>query len=154
PESRSEEMTLDKACRLRAWTHQKLDSHRESERHAGGNPVTSTMSEINYEARHIFRRWVLATWGGWVLGVPLIAGLALIGEAVGVGGAQFIVGMGMGAGVGLMQARIMRRVLPKTAPWFWSCAVGLGVPFLVADIAKAAAWNYTYSLHISVALGG
>ena len=45
--------------------------------------------------------WLRATVAGWLLGVPLIVALALLGEAVGVGGAQFLVGVGMGAGLGL-----------------------------------------------------
>jgi len=104
--------------------------------------------------RRVFLQWVRATWIGWVLGVPLIIVLALLGEAVGIGGSQVLVGAGMGAGLGFMQGRVMREVLQKFAPWFWSCAIGLAVPFLVADIAKAAKWDYTYSLQISIACGG
>jgi len=102
----------------------------------------------------VFRQWVRATWAGWLLGVPLIIALALIGEAVGIGGSQFLVGAGMGAGVGLMQGRVIKSLLQSFAPWFWSCVAGLSLPFLVADIAKAAKWNFPYSLYLSVALGG
>ncbi len=112
------------------------------------------MSERNMSDRQVFVQWVRATLVGWVLGIPIIIALALIGEAVGIGGAQALVGVGMGTGIGLMQGRAIRGVLHKSAPWFWSCAVGLGVPFLAADIAKAAGWNFTYSLQVSVALGG
>ncbi len=102
----------------------------------------------------IFGQWVRATWAGWVLGIPLIIALALVGEAVGIGGAQVLVGAGMGMGIGLMQGRAIRGVLHKSAPWFWSCTVGLAVPFLAADIAKAAKWDFAYSLYVSVAFGG
>lgn len=112
------------------------------------------MSKHNMGDRQIFVQWVRATWVGWILGIPLIIVLALIGEAVGIGGAQVLVGVGMGTGIGLMQGRAIRGVLQRAAPWFWSCAVGLGVPFLAVDIAKAAGWDFTYSLHVSVALGG
>lgn len=104
--------------------------------------------------RTIFARWVRATCVGWILGVPLIIALALVGEAVGIGGAQVLVGAGMGMGVGLMQGRALRGVLNKSALWFWSCVIGLAVPFLVTDIAKAAGWDYAYSLQIAVAVGG
>jgi len=105
-------------------------------------------------ARKVFHQWVRATWAGWLLGIPFIIALALIGEAVGIGGIQSLVGVGMGAGVGLMQGRAIRSVLHRAAPWFWSCVVGLGLPFLAWDIAKAAGWDFPYSLYVSVALGG
>lgn len=104
--------------------------------------------------RTIFWQWVRATWSGWVLGVPCVIVLALLGEAVGIGGAQVLVGAGMGAGIGLMQGRAMRGVLQKFLPWFWACVVGLAVPFLATDIAKVANWDLTYSLYICVATGG
>jgi len=112
------------------------------------------MSERNISDYRIFVQWVRATWVGWVLGIPLIIALALIGEAIHIGGAQVLVGAGMGIGIGLMQGRAIRGVLGKFAPWFWSCTVGLAVPFLAADIAKAAKWDFAYSLYVSVAFGG
>jgi hypothetical protein len=104
--------------------------------------------------RRLFVSWVRATSLGWLLGVPLIIALALVGEAVGIGGAQFIVGAGMGTGIGLMQGRVIRGILDRAAPWIWSCVVGLAVPFLVTDISKAAGWGLAYSLLGCVALGG
>lgn len=112
------------------------------------------MSESNMGHRKVFAQWVRATWAGWVIGVPFIIALALVGEALGIGGVQVLVGVGMGAGIGLMQARAIRGLLHKSAPWFWSCVVGLGAPFLAWDIAKAAGWDFPYSLYLSVALGG
>jgi hypothetical protein len=44
------------------------------------------MSERNMGDRRVFGQWVCATWVGWLLGVPLIIALALIGETVGIGG--------------------------------------------------------------------
>jgi hypothetical protein len=92
--------------------------------------------------------------GGWLLGVPIIILLALVGEAVGIGGSDVLVGAGMGVGTGLMQGRVIGGVIHKSAPWFWSSAVGLAIPFLVADISNAAGWGIVYSLPIFVALGG
>ena len=106
------------------------------------------------EAGRVLRRWVGATWMGWLLGVPLVAALALLGEVVRIGGSQTPVGLGMGIGVGLVQGRAIRRVLPIALRWFWSCAVGLAIPFLVADVSKAAGWGLAYSLPWCVALGG
>ena len=101
-----------------------------------------------------FGQWVRATWAGWILGIPLIVALALAGEAAGIGGAQVFVGAGMGMGIGFMQQRAMKGVLHQSGPWLWSCVVGLAVPFLVTDVAKAVGWNLRYSLHASVAFGG
>lgn len=101
-----------------------------------------------------YAAWVRATSLGWLLGVPLIAVFALIGEALGIGGSQFLVGAGMGAGIGLLQARLMRRVLDRFTPWFLSCVVGLSVPFLGADGLRAAGREHLYSLQVCVALGG
>ena len=98
--------------------------------------------------------WVRATWLGWVFGVPLIAAFALAGEALGIGGSQALVGAGMGAGIGLMQARLVRRVLDRFAPWFLSCVVGLTVRFLAADLLRAAGRENLYSLQVCVVLGG
>jgi len=112
------------------------------------------MSERKLGDRPALGRWVRATWAGWVLGIPIVVVLALIGEAVGIGGVQVLVGAGMGAGIGLTQGRTIRGVLRSGAPWFWSCVVGLGLPFLAADVAKMARWDFHYSLYLSVALGG
>jgi hypothetical protein len=102
----------------------------------------------------LFFSWVRATWFGWLLGIPIIIVLALIGEAVHIGGAQFLVGAGMGTGIGLMQARVIRRILPKAVLWICSCIVGLGAPFLLTDLSKFVGWNLPYSLPAAIGLGG
>lgn len=104
--------------------------------------------------RRLFISWVRATWLGWVLGIPFIIVLALVGEAVGIGGAQVLVGVGMGASVGLMQGRIIKKILNQSALWIWSCIVGLGVPFLMTDLAKVAGLNIPYSLLGAITIGG
>lgn len=98
--------------------------------------------------------WVRATWLGWLLGIPLVVVTALLGEAIGVGGAQAMVGLGMGIGVGWMQSRALRGWLPRVAPWLWSSALGLALPFLATDIAKAAGLSVPYSLYVCLGLGG
>ena len=104
--------------------------------------------------RRLVRAWIGATWAGWLLGVPLIVALALVGEVIGVGGAQVLVGAGMGAGIGLMQGRVVRRLLGHSASWVLSCTVGLALPFLITDISNALAWTLPYSLFLAVAAGG
>lgn len=99
-------------------------------------------------------RWVRATWLGWLLGVPMVILLALVGEAVGIGGAQFIVGAGIGIGVGWLQGRAIRPLLGAAWPWVWSCAVGLALPFLVTDLATLMERPVEFSLSRAVAAGG
>lgn len=112
------------------------------------------MSKHNMIDRSLFLLWVRATWVGWLLGVPLIIVLALVGEAIGIGGSQVLVGAGMGTGIGLMQGRVIRGIVHKSVPWLWSSVIGLALPFLMADISKAAGWGIVYSLPMFVALGG
>ncbi len=99
-------------------------------------------------------RWIRATFLGWVLGVPIIILLALLGEMVGIGGAQVLVGAGMGAGVGLMQLPLIGAFRPRRAPWFWSSTIGLSLPFLVGDVGKLLGRELPYSLYVCVAVGG
>jgi len=86
--------------------------------------------------------WIRLTWGGWVLGVPVIAALALAGEVVGIGGSQVLVGAGMGLAVGAMQGIAVRRIGVRAAP------------FLAADLQRLGGIEHRYSLPLAVALGG
>lgn len=87
------------------------------------------MDEPGFANQRFFDRWVRATWAGWLLGIPLIIALALAGEAVSIGGAQFLIGVGMGTGVGLMQGRVLRPIVEKSRHWLLSCVFGLGWMF-------------------------
>jgi hypothetical protein len=100
------------------------------------------------------RGWLRATSLGWLLGVPCILVLALVGEAIEIGGAQVLVGLGMGSAVGLLQGRAMRPVIGDAWPWVVASGVGLALPFLVADIAALREWELRYSLQWCVTIGG
>ena len=100
------------------------------------------------------RKWIRATWGGWVLGVPCVIVLALAGEAIGIGGVQWLVGAGMGAGVGIAQARVLRHVLPRPSLWFGASCVGLALPFALTDAGHLVGPGPTYALTWCVASGG
>jgi hypothetical protein len=104
--------------------------------------------------RNLLVSWIRATWLGWLLGIPIIIALALIGEAVHIGGVQFLVGAGMGTGIGLMQGLVVRRILHKSFQWICACIVGLAAPFLLTDISKLVGWNLPYSLPVAIGLGG
>jgi hypothetical protein len=99
-------------------------------------------------------RWIRATWIGWAAGVPLIALFALLGEAMGIGGAQVLVGVGMGTGIGVAQGRALRGTSDRMTPWVLSCAVGLGIPFFVTDVLRVTGHDTRYSLQLAVAFGG
>ena len=101
-----------------------------------------------------FWKWVRLSGAGWMLGIPFVAALALLGEAVGIGGIQVLVGLGMGAGMGWMQGRLMHGVLQQFWPWFWSCVVGLGVPFLAVDMVKLASRDFPFYPYSCVVLSG
>ena len=92
--------------------------------------------ETHSIAQRFFGRWVLATFGGWVLGVVVVVLLAGIGELVGVGN-QFAVGIGMGWSVGYTQWRIARKWFGATTQWMWASTVGMGTPFVLSDVVGA-----------------
>lgn len=99
-------------------------------------------------------RWMRATWAGWLIGIPITILLAIAGEAVGGGGLQFLVGAGMGAGVGLMQGRIIKGVTGESVRWWLSSMIGLSIPFLFTDVARLAVWDIPYSLYVCILVGG
>jgi len=99
-------------------------------------------------------RWLRVTWLGWLLGIPCVVVLALLGEGLGIGGTQSIVGAGMGVGVGVLQALALRRVGLRPAGWIASSAVGLALPFLPFDLAHLFGRSLPYSLAGCVAAGG
>lgn len=49
---------------------------------------------------HFFIRWVRGTFGGYFLGFVLIILGGIVGDLTGMPGTNFIIGIGMGAGVG------------------------------------------------------
>ena len=106
--------------------------------------------------RHFFTRWVRATFLGYLLGFVLILLGGIVGDLLGLPGSDFIVGIGMGLGVGYAQGRMARPWLGKTMHWMWATVIGLGRLFLAEDLV-AAAWSEFDSLHslqLDVAIGG
>lgn len=99
-------------------------------------------------------RWIRATSLGCLLGIPFVVLLALAGEMLGVGGSQVLVGLGMGAGVGVLQGRAIRLLLGAWRPWTFATAVGLAIPFLVGDLMRLSGREFAYSLQWSLVAGG
>jgi hypothetical protein len=104
-------------------------------------------------ARPGFGRWVLATVGGWLLGIVAIVLLAGLGDLVDLGD-QFSVGIGMGSGVGYTQWRVARKWFGATTQWVWASVVGMGTPFLLSDVIGASGSGIRFWMYLQVALGG
>jgi hypothetical protein len=96
-------------------------------------------------------KWVKATVIGWLLGILFTVGFAFIGEALGLAEIQTPLGLGMGAGVGLMQARLLpiRRLTYTLAS-----AGGLVIPFLFFDLLKVFGADFPYTFYGAVGVGG
>lgn len=103
--------------------------------------------------RRLARAWIKASTLGWILGFVLVIAISLLFDALGAS-AQFMVGVGMGAGVGFMQARVLHQWLGSSAPWTATSAFGLGLPFILGDLLDVAGVEHLYSLPIYVLMGG
>lgn len=103
------------------------------------------------ERRSFLKTWLVTTTLGWLLGFVLVIVLAMIWGAL-WSETQFMVGVGMGAGVGWMQGRVLRPWLPAL-PWFVVSTLGMGLPFLVQDIVHAAGGDWPNLLVLYVGPG-
>jgi hypothetical protein len=104
--------------------------------------------------RSILVRWTAATALGWALGFVLLLLLIALGGAVGLGDEQFPLGLGMAAGVGIIQARRVGEVTGGARAWVLVSTLGVTAPFLVSDIADVLRPELPYSLPVLVATGG
>lgn len=103
--------------------------------------------------RSLAGSWTRATTLGWLVGLVLVVAIAMVWDMLG-GGAQFMVGVGMGAGVGYLQARVTRTWTGRIQPWLWTSTIGMGVPFVLWDVASGTAMKALFSLPLCVLLGG
>ena len=97
-------------------------------------------------------RWIRATSLGWLLGFGLVIVLAMAWNMVG-GGAQFMVGVGMGTGVGYMQSRVIGEWVDSGRAWMWASIIGMGAPFVMWDIGAVIGIESLFSLPLCVVLG-
>jgi hypothetical protein len=104
--------------------------------------------------RSLQSSWIRATSLGWALGLPAIVLAAGVAERLGQQQLHTPVGAGMGLAIGYIQSRALRPHRGDVWPWFWSCVVGLSLPFIAADVAGAAQLRLPYSLHAAVVCGG
>ena len=84
------------------------------------------------------KRWILFTTCGWFIGILLVVGFALLSEIVFKMEDEFdgqaAIGIGMGAGVGLMQWLAIRKYLAASQKLFWFSLLGFTVAFIIRDI--------------------
>ena len=78
-------------------------------------------------------KWIRLTSLGWLLGVILVLAFSAAFEGLGFS-KQFPVGLGMGAGVGLLQWRYLHKRVGMNKTWIWYSVAGMTVPFIVFDI--------------------
>ena len=105
------------------------------------------------EQRYL-KRWALATFGGWLLGIVAMILLDEIADVMQHRGNQFAVGLGMGWGVGFAQWRVAREWFGATSNWMWISTVAMGMPFLLTDVgALSWAGSERSLLFLNVALG-
>ena len=87
---------------------------------------------------------------GWLLGMVFGVGGAVLAETIGLPTNQTVLGLGMGAGIGLLQGRRLAPWLGGVRPWLWRTALGLALPFLAWDLSPVE----VFSLPLCMALGG
>lgn len=78
-------------------------------------------------------RWILYVGLGWLLGVLLVVGFAVLLESLELGWTgQFVVGLGMALGVGSLQGLAL---CGQVSRWRWMRALvlGLATPYALAD---------------------
>ncbi len=97
-------------------------------------------------------RWLRASTLGWLLGFVVMLALTPVGELM--GGVQFIIGVGIGAGVGYLQGRALSPWLGGPGPWTVASAAGMGGLFLVHDVLRLLGTPTPYALPAYVAVGG
>lgn len=121
--------------------------------------MSSDYKQIN---KHFFKSWVFITFGGYILGfvltmVGLIAGDLISENWITMPEFQVVVGISMGAGVGLAQRRIVGKYIGVGKQWVWTSIIGLGLSFLLFDfisiVFKETTLNWDF-LPFALIFGG
>jgi hypothetical protein len=81
-------------------------------------------------------KWTKFTFLGWFVGIFLLIGLSAFLDSIGIEKFQFYIGVGLGAGVGFFQWRLLKKNFNMNHEWFWSSVLGMGIPFLIFDLAS------------------
>jgi hypothetical protein len=94
------------------------------------------MSSSETHARlDLWGRWVVATTLGWVVGVLAAFPLSyFVVNLVYPKETNLIVGLCLGAAVGVSQAIAVRPRITLGRGWVWGATAGLGIPFVLAVV--------------------
>lgn len=111
-------------------------------------------TKSGFAAGEIFASWLRSTFLGWLFGMFLTIIAVIAVDAIGIGGTQFLIGAGMGAGVGYVQSRALKRLFGESGQWLWLTILGMALPFVFFDLARALKFEIGYSLPLCVASGG
>lgn len=114
------------------------------------------MTRDHLDLDGLFRRWVRATSAGWLLGLAILIVLAVLGDmlsGLAPANAQYMVGVGIGAGVGYMQGRVLSPWLERPNRWILASTVGMGALFVAHDIIGATGFGFPFSLPVYVLVG-
>lgn len=123
--------------------------------HEAERPLVSASSPADVPPEPLaLLAWTRATFLGWALGFTLVLALLGLVGLLGFGNVQSPVGLGMGLGVGLVQARALTKAGWDAGRWWLASASGAAAPFLVHDAARLFDVGIPYSLAVYVVAAG
>lgn len=99
--------------------------------------------------------WVRATTIGWFLGFLFLLAIILVADLIGFNG-QTVIAVGIGAGVGFWQSRLLGDRIAPRRRWVVATVVGLAAPFLMWDLSGLTGVRIAPSVGLpaSVIVGG
>ncbi len=100
--------------------------------------------------------WILYTSLGWIVGIVLFEYLTRLGHNLNLQmhDGQSLVGLSMGAGVGLTQWLLLRKHTKGSFKWFWSLFLGFSLPFVMVDLISAMVGLNPESIGLDVRILG
>ena len=81
-----------------------------------------------------FKKWILYSFSGWVLGFCLVLLFSVLFDVLGISGFQFVLGLGMGTGIATTQYVLLRKHFNLGWEWLLAMSACMTLPFLVMDI--------------------
>lgn len=117
-------------------------------------PTDATTPDNAPDPTGLLASWTRTTFAGWCLGFALALLAIAVSGVVGLGDTQFPVGLGMGLGVGLIQARRLARTTELRRGWTLATVAGVTAPQLAFDIAQRVIGDLPWSLPAVVVAGG
>jgi len=110
-------------------------------------------TEQNKTESRMVVRWVWATFFGWLLGFVTLVSLALAWSPFG-NEAQFMVGVGMGFGVGFVQSRVLKKHISSPSGWCIASTVGMGSLFVLYDLLGLFGIEIPFPMPLYLIAGG